>query len=210
MTAHLRHPYSNLFAIGYLRDGTPVWPVIGGADDPPADPPAEPPADSSPPVDAPKPKDDDGLGDAGKKALAAERKRANDAEKELAKFRKAEQDKADADKSETEKRAAAEKRAEEAELRVLRLEVAQDKGLTAAQAKRLVGATREELEADADDLVATFGAKQGDGKTTPKPDPSQGARGAGPTVDSRIAEAQAKGDWRTVISLQNEKLAKSV
>ena len=44
------------------------------------------------------------------------------------------------------------------------------------------------------------------GPGTPRPDPSQGARGSGPTVDSRIAEAQAKGDWRTVISLQNEKL----
>jgi hypothetical protein len=42
----------------------------------------------------------------------------------------------------------------------------------------------------------------------PRPDPSQGARGAGPTIDGRIAEAQAKGDWRTVITLQNEKLAK--
>jgi hypothetical protein len=41
---------------------------------------------------------------------------------------------------------------------------------------------------------------------TPRPDPSQGARGAGPSIDSRIAEAQAKGDWRTVISLQNQKL----
>jgi hypothetical protein len=40
----------------------------------------------------------------------------------------------------------------------------------------------------------------------PRPDPSQGARGPGPTIDSRIAEAQKAGDWRTVISLQNEKL----
>lgn len=43
-------------------------------------------------------------------------------------------------------------------------------------------------------------------RTGPRPDPSQGARGAGPSVDSRIAEAQAKGDWRSVISLQNQKL----
>ena len=42
----------------------------------------------------------------------------------------------------------------------------------------------------------------------PRPDPSQGTRGAGPgDVDSQIAEAQAKGDWRTVLSLQNNKLA---
>jgi hypothetical protein len=45
-------------------------------------------------------------------------------------------------------------------------------------------------------------------RTGPRPDPSQGARGAGPDVDSRIAEAQRKGDWKTVIALQNDKLAK--
>jgi len=39
-----------------------------------------------------------------------------------------------------------------------------------------------------------------------RPDPSMGSRGGGPTVDSRIAAAQAAGDWRTVISLQNQKL----
>lgn len=51
---------------------------------------------------------------------------------------------------------AAEKRAQELESRALRLEVASEKGLNAAQAKRLVGSTREELEADADELLATF------------------------------------------------------
>lgn len=51
-------------------------------------------------------------------------------------------------------------------------------------------------------------AQQATGPAGPRPDPSQGARGAGPDVDSRIAEATRKGDWRTVISLQNEKLTK--
>lgn len=66
----------------------------------------------------------------------------------------------EADKSESQKAAdraaAAEKKAEEAEARALRLEVASEKGLTAAQAKRLVGATKEELESDADDLIDSF------------------------------------------------------
>lgn len=44
-------------------------------------------------------------------------------------------------------------RADAAELRALRFEVAGSKGLTPAQAKRLVGATKEELEADADELL---------------------------------------------------------
>lgn len=51
---------------------------------------------------------------------------------------------------------AAERRASEAEAAALRLEVAADKGLTPAQAKRLVGSTREELEADAEDLLTNF------------------------------------------------------
>ncbi|WP_435109399.1 hypothetical protein [Nocardiopsis synnemataformans] len=53
--------------------------------------------------------------------------------------------------------AALEKRATAAEQRALRLEVAAAKGLTTAQAKRLVGSTQEELEADADELLETFG-----------------------------------------------------
>lgn len=50
------------------------------------------------------------------------------------------------------------------------------------------------------------GLKAGGATSGPRPDPSQGARGAGPTLDSRIAEAQTKGDWLRVISLQNQKL----
>jgi hypothetical protein len=53
---------------------------------------------------------------------------------------------------------AAEARAAEAEGRVMRYEVAASKGLTPAQARRLVGSTVEELEADADELLAAFKA----------------------------------------------------
>ena len=64
----------------------------------------------------------------------------------------------------TEAKTVAERRANEAEQRALRLEVAADKGLTPAQAKRLVGATKEDLEADADELLASFKpADDGDG-----------------------------------------------
>lgn len=41
-------------------------------------------------------------------------------------------------------------------LETLRREVADEKGLTPAQARRLVGTTREELEADADDVLTAF------------------------------------------------------
>lgn len=66
----------------------------------------------------------------------------------------------DRDKSElerlTERAEAAEKAAIAAEVQSLRLEIAAEKGLTPAQAKRLVGDTRDELEADAQELLETF------------------------------------------------------
>jgi hypothetical protein len=151
-----------------------------------------PPEPTAPPVDppaAPKPETDE-LGDAGKKALAAERDARKAAEKELARYRKADADKAEADKSEAEKRAAAEQRAVDAELRATRLEVAHDKGLTPAQAKRLVGATREEFEADADEILRDFPVTPPK-PAAPKPDPSQGAKGDSPARAKTLTEAIA-------------------
>jgi hypothetical protein len=59
-----------------------------------------------------------------------------------------------------------EERATKAERQALRADVAQAKGLTPGQAKRLQGATREELEADADELLSMFkpADKAGNGK----------------------------------------------
>lgn len=78
----------------------------------------------------------------------------------------------------------------------IRLEVAQEKGLTKAQAARLTGTTAEELAADADDLIALFPAPAvvtppvADPKPpVPKPDPSQGARGDAPTRSTSLAAA---------------------
>ena len=168
-----KHPYTGLTALGFRKNGRPIWPVMGG--DGTTDPPA-PPAPPPPPAPAP----DEPLGDGGKKALEEERKARKAAEAELAKFRKAEQDRADAEKTEAQKAAdaakAAEDRATAAELRALRLEVAHNKGLTPAQAKRLVGTTREELEADADEILRDFPTKPTAPARPPKPDPGQGAR----------------------------------
>ncbi|MBT2412630.1 DUF4355 domain-containing protein [Streptomyces sp. ISL-12] len=60
--------------------------------------------------------------------------------------------------------------AEAAQRKALVLEVAAEKGLTPAQAARLQGSTKEELEADADALKELFGsAGNGQGGTTPPP-----------------------------------------
>lgn len=56
---------------------------------------------------------------------------------------------------------------ERSEAESLRLRVATAKGLTEAQARRLQGSTQEELEADADDLIKSFGGKKDDSDAKP-------------------------------------------
>ena len=97
------------------------------------------------------------------------------------------------DEKRTEALVAAEKRATEADLRATRLDVAFAKGLTPAQAKRLVGSTREELEADADEVLRDFpvAPKQG-GRG---PDMGQGNRGGSSKLTGRdqgLAEAEKR------------------
>jgi len=128
--------------------------------------------------------------DAGaKKALTAERKARRDAEKARSELEARLKEIEDRDKSDSERAAgaikAAEDRAEKAEQRALRLQVAADKGLNPAQAKRLVGTNQEELEADADEILETFPA-QG---ATPPPDrqPRPDLRGGGdPTAPEEV------------------------
>lgn len=61
-----------------------------------------------------------------------------------------------------------ERTARASEERALRAEVANAKGLTPNQAKRLVGATREELEADADELIKDIGAQKQKNNVSPR------------------------------------------
>lgn len=61
---------------------------------------------------------------------------------------------------ERETREAAEKERDQLRVAHVRAEVGLAKGLTASQAKRLVGATKEELEADADELLADLGGSK--------------------------------------------------
>jgi hypothetical protein len=117
-----------------------------------ADDPKDPddPAKGDPAPDKPD------LGDTGKKALDAERKARRDAErllKETADRLKVleDKDKSDSDRL-TEKVAQLEKDLATATAKADRYEVALDKGLDMTRAKRLTGTTREELEADADEL----------------------------------------------------------
>lgn len=186
------HPRTGLTALGLRRNGQPIWPVRGASPDDPGEAGAGEGEQDNPEVPP-------GTGDAGKQAIDRMKQERNDERKarraleaRLAEYEKAEQAKADAEKSEAEKRAAAEQRALEAEQKLLRLEVAAEKGLTPAQAKWLVGASREELEANADEIREAFPTAPAvpAPKPTPKPDPSQGSRGGGgkPSAQDRAAK----------------------
>lgn len=167
----------------------------------------------------PAEKKDEPLGEAGKKALQEERDARKDLEKQLNTFRSSlaevlgGETKGKGGKSEIEQLSERlanheQELATERQAR-WRAEVAHEKGLTAQQAERLVGNTHEELTTDADALLSLFPAAQSNGPRQPKPDPSQGAKGGGTAatdLDSRIAEAEEKGDTKTVIALKARKL----
>lgn len=92
----------------------------------------------------------------------------------------------------------AQREASEATAARLRLEVAMEKGLSPTLAKRLVGGTREELEADADELAklnppANEGDGDGAGTGLPRrPRESNGGRPGGrPASEPKMTPADA-------------------
>lgn len=98
----------------------------------------------------------------------------------------------DADKSEVERlsgrAAAAEAKAVDAEKKLLRAEIAWKHGLTPDQAKRLIGDTAEDLEADAKELLAAFGPADTGG---PEQEPDPGPRRRRPVEKLRPGAAPA-------------------
>lgn len=192
----------------------PVAPVAPTTGDPST---TQPPATGTPDGDKP-------LGPNGEKALQAERDARKELETRLKALAPLEQlaaamgggDPA-AGKSEierlTERQVAFEQQVAEERKARFRAEVAHEKGLTPEQAARLQGATREELAADADALVAAFGITPGApvAPGTPKPDPSQGARPDGsPDIDAQIREAEKGGNVMDSIRLKALKQAQNV
>ena len=115
----------------------------------------------------------------GKEALKSANAKLATAEAERDTARKELAEAGDATSSESEKLAKQladmQKDLEAEKASRLRAEVVAAKGLTPAMAKRLSGATREELEADADELLEAFPAASG-GAGAP---PSQKPRSAG-------------------------------
>ena len=139
------------------------------------------------------------LGEGGKKALDAERAnaraekaRADKAERELEEMRRQQmtvQERVVAERDDW--RAKYENQAAQLaarDLDLMRRDVAAEKNLPPALARRLYGTTREELEQDADALVALLPDPQA--PRTPRPDPSAGSIG-GSGKPTSVADAEA-------------------
>lgn len=123
-----------------------------------------------------------------KSAIQAEREAAKKAKADLAVAQKRIQELEDAGKTEEQKREQAAERlqtehaslkreSEQKDALLQRYEVAAAKGLSLSAAARLQGATREEIEADADAWIAEWGPGKGPGVPQQRQgDPGQGAR----------------------------------
>lgn len=133
----------------------------------------------------------DELGDAGKRALAAERKAREIAEKSLKALQDELQKRENAELTELErfKRENEELRTTNSTstLEATRYRVALEKGIPADLAARLQGSNYDEISADADTLVSLIPAQ---GKPVPRPDPSQGAKTqhAAPSPQAEFAD----------------------
>lgn len=122
--------------------------------------------------------EDESLGEAGKKALKAERDRANAAERELAAYKKKEQEEKDKELSESQRlaRELETERADKARLaaQTKRYEVASSiEGFPLALVSRLQGDDEASIKADAEALMKQFNVG---GPKIPKADPSAGKK----------------------------------
>lgn len=187
---------------------TRTWFHLSRHEDPPADP---DPAGDPGPEGAPDPEPEVDVSDPRvKEVLRRERSARVAAEKAAAKSGKEAREAAarikefeDRDKTEQQKledrAAAAEKAAEEATTKALRAEVALDKGLPKALAARLQGSTLEEMQADADALLALVPTAPSAPPTAPPPAAAGvGAQGTPPApADFRSADpADVKAELR--------------
>lgn len=199
------HPHTGalIVPIGHRRDGAPIWPIMGAseeddaakaaADKAAADAAAAKAASEKEAADKAAAEElakIEGLGDKGKQAILREReahdkakteaaaalKRAEEAEAKVKAF---EDSKKSAEQLTAEQLEATKKSAEDNAALVLKYQVAAAKDLPLTAAERLRGATKEELEADADELKKLLGDGKPNGDGRPRPDHSQGGGGGG-------------------------------
>lgn len=119
----------------------------------------------------------------------ADAKTNRDAAKRLAEIEEA--TKTEAQKV-ADKAALSDKAAADATQELARLRVAMRKGLTEAQAKRLIGATEEDLEADADELLASFTTKDASDGDKSSTRPKEKLRSGSTNADELSTDPQQR------------------
>lgn len=165
------HPVTGLRALGIGKRG-PIWPQLGAAETEPVEAAEttpdeggasqEPEHDPAPTFQAITSQDEFDRRLA--KRLGQERAKYSgfdDLKAKAARYDELEDAKKTNEQRLSDQLTTAQKRVAELEFDQMRRDVAADKGLPAKFARRLTGTTREELEADADDLLDTL----------PKPEP---------------------------------------
>lgn len=122
--------------------------------------------------------DDEELGTGGTKALAAERARANAAEKELKKLKDAETERQRNEMSEVDRlkqdNTGKDEKLTSLEKENMKLRIGLELKMDPSLVKRLQGDTEDEIRADAEELVKL--APPANGPKIPKADPSQGRK----------------------------------
>lgn len=216
MNTYLRHPLTRepLHPVGHRRNGSPIWPILGGSEAAGTENGGEGGSGGAGEGGngAPKPGEEGAKAPAGAKGGKgrtdleaiedpeqlrqmvrggwAEAKDWRVKYQEARPIVEAHQKAEDEARPELERITAraeqAESRAGVAEQTALRYEVAFEQGLTFAQAKRLQGSTREEIEADAEEVKRDFPASTKDTKSPPagkaREDLRPGAAPAGATA----------------------------
>lgn len=133
--------------------------------------------------------DDEELGERGKRALDRMKRERKQLRAQLAETKKLAKKWEDSQKTEAQRLADNAKdnmtRAEKAEQKLMRLEIAIEKGLTPKQAARLQGDSREDMETDADELLEIFNARNSNGKAAPNGKPKEKLRGGADPEESR-------------------------
>ena len=200
--AEIIETHRRLFG-GFTMSAQIPEPPVGGAGSPA-------PADAPPPDPAPSVTDDEQLGEPGKRALAAERKAARDAQRQLVEARAQLQAIEDAGKSELQKAtdaaAKAQADADEARQELARERVARKHGLSDEDLELLTG-TEEQMERLAARITISTAPATGDPKASPVP-------GIGKTPETRniplaaqVAAAEADGNKALVATLKAMQLA---
>lgn len=174
-------------------------------------PPAGAP-EGAPVATAPQPQGDAELGDAGKRAIAAEREArkaaeaaATAAQAELDQIRQAQM--SDLEKAQAQAKTS-EEEAAKARAEALRWRIAAKHGIGDEDAETfLTGSDEASLTRQAERLASLAAASTA--PTTPKPDLSQGGSGgSNSTAEDQIAAAEKSGDTKTAITLKAQQLAK--